>query len=126
MKTNTKLLSNFIRDFKLENDDQSVCFKASIEFHAKGVYKKMDTEVHLVTILKTGLSVLYLLDPAVMQNQVPDTIPYIEQLFSYKENEFLSIQGTDGHYGPYTLNIFPLEKNCYPETLDEIRKKENN
>ncbi|CAN5890619.1 hypothetical protein BH11BAC4_BH11BAC4_08740 [soil metagenome] len=40
MRTDDKLLRSFIRDFHLENIDGSVCFKATIEFSAAGLYKK--------------------------------------------------------------------------------------
>ncbi|CAN5890502.1 hypothetical protein BH11BAC4_BH11BAC4_08710 [soil metagenome] len=123
MKTSAKTLRNFILDFDLGCVDQSVCFTAALAFTAEGVFKTLDTEIHVVTLQVTGLSILYLLSIAIAEQNIPDTLPFTEELFSYTKGQCLTIKGNSDHYGPYTMEIFPIEKICYPQTLEEIKHK---
>ena len=123
MKTHAQLLKNFIQDFNLENEDESVCFTANIEFRTDSLFKKMDSEIHLVTFQQSGLSVLYLLDPDIAKQKIPDVIPYDDENFFYNKNRFLIVKGLSPDHGAYSLIIYPVERKCYSKTTAELRMK---
>lgn len=123
MKTQVPTLQNFIRDFNLENPDETVCFLANIEFRTERLFKKMDTEIHIIYLTQTDLSVLYLLEPDILAHNIPDSISYSAENFVYNQNRSLLIRGVSPHHGPYTLMIYPLERRCYADTAKELMQK---
>ncbi len=127
MKTRESLLSDFINDFNLEAaQDDAVCFDASIEFRAKGVYKKMNSEVHIITLKMTGLSVVYLLHPDIARHHIPETIPFSADHFTYLQHAALMIVDHSPLFGKYLITITPLSNACEPQTIAELRAKKFN
>lgn len=110
MKTGIELLGNFIRDFSLEDADEIVSFNARIRFTSNFFSGTTDSTIQVITIRATGLSVFYFLNPEIAQNQIPDCIPYDEQLFFYSKNESLVIKGSNSLSGFYILKIYPVKK----------------
>jgi hypothetical protein len=127
MKTTQNLLINFIKDFDLEIDgEDAVCFDAMIEFRAKGIYRRLDSEVHIITLSLTGLSVLYLLHPDIPRLHIPDTLPFDPEQFTYLKNSALMMASHNALFGRYLITITPLRNGCSEQTVAELKAKRFN
>ncbi len=126
MKTVTKSLRHFIKDFKLEAKGRTICFDALIYFKAKEEVILLPTEVHILNIGKDAFDVLYLLHHNIALHHIPDIFDPLNEKFTYSTGKALIIKGTASFYGSYTLSIHPTNKTCSEETLKEIHSKTYN
>jgi hypothetical protein len=127
MKARESLLINFISDFSLEvSGDEAICFEASVEFRAKGIVRKIDTELQINTLEKTGRSVVYLLHPDIYQLNIPDTFPFDPKHFVYLRHSALIITGSNVDYGEFSVSLRAIDTSCTEQTLNELKAKKLN
>lgn len=125
LKVITKILTDFINDFKLETKAHLVCFDATVHF-ASSVNLSLSTEVHIINILNKAIDVVYLLNPEIQRYGIPDTFESNNTEFTYVKGMALVIKGSSDLYGDYTLSIHPASDHCKPETIRELQTKQWN
>jgi len=127
MKATQDQLVRFISDFNLEMTGEGVvCFDASIEFRSSTIYRKLDSEVHIITLDLTGLSVLYLLHPDIPRLHIPDTLAFDPEQFTYFRNSNLVMASHNALFGKYLITITPLSNGCTEHTIRELKAKKFN
>ncbi|WP_255153704.1 hypothetical protein [Ferruginibacter sp. HRS2-29] len=127
MKATQDQLVKFISDFHLEmTEEHVVCFDASIEFRTATIYRKLDSEVHIITLSLTGLSVLYLLHPDIPRLHIPDTLPFDPGQFTYFKNSSLVMASHNALFGKFLITITPLSNGCTEHTIKELKAKKFN
>lgn len=127
MKASQSLLVNFINDFQLEvSGDEAICFEAAVEFRAKGVYRKLHSEVQIITLQNTGVSVVYLLHPDINNLNIPDTFPFDPLHFVYLKHSALIITGENVDYGEFSIRLLLIDNSCSEHTISELKAKKLN
>ena len=121
------MLADFIRDFNLKTAEKEViCFDARIEYRAQGVYRRLESEVQIIFLEKTGLSVVYLLHPDISKYDIPDTFPFDPEQFVYIRNAALIIVGNHPGTGRFSVTIQTLDNSCEVDTVEELKAKNLN
>jgi len=86
---NEEALDKFIEDFRLRQPDGIIGFAAQIKFHLNGYIKTRYTEVQ---ILKgNDLNAIYLINPDLPFEDLPDTFMLQASTFEYIANDRLEI-----------------------------------
>ena len=111
MKTTLKTLVGFIDDFKLTNPEGAVCFDGTIYFSSSSISTKFITEIHILAISVSNISVLYFLNPQIAEYGIPNMFRDDEQSFTYLDKEALIIKGQTHIYGNYVIAIHPEKRN---------------
>ncbi|UAY52861.1 hypothetical protein [Ferruginibacter albus] len=126
MKTKFKPLSQFIADYRLNKfDNDIICFEAMIYFMSDMNSIQFPTEVQIITIGKTGIDIVYLLQNTTQTYKIPNTFIAGKEQISYTPDECLIIKGTNLRYGNYYLSIKP-QKDCSEETINKINQRIKN
>lgn len=127
MKVSHPMLLNFIEDFKFQAAGTDlICFDADVVFLAQGRSKTVRTEIQIVTIAHSGLTMLYLLNPDVISSKIPETIFFENGKFMYLERSALLYLDQNDEYGKYTISIMPLNRQCSDEVLNGLKKMHDN
>ena len=103
MKIVTSSIATFIADFNLVKSDGIIFFNAIVKFTSNHRNIEILTEVQIVGISAKEENVIYLLNPAVSNNQIPDMFDNTSAI-AY-DGSCLSINGYSPVHGPYTLKI---------------------
>lgn len=125
MKIQSHSLLKFIEHFKLAGNQDPICFRAVILYTTLHRQVQLPTEVHIVHHDINGMEVIYLLDPEVPKQGVPDIIDNLP-LVQYRPYEYLFIKGHSAEDGNYILSIHPVSVSCHPATLQELYTKAYN
>jgi len=125
MKQQTAPLVAFIRDYQLEQPNGIICFMASVHFQAQNAWFKFISAVHIITISRKHLDVLYLLNPDIDTRKIK-TMFTNNHKFIYSRTKRFEITGRSKQYGPYSIFIIPINKNCEQQTIGELQAKRNN
>jgi hypothetical protein len=125
MKQEAPPLKSFINDYQLENPNGSVCFKASVHFHAEKTWFKFISQVHIITISFKHLDVIYLLNPEIEAKKIK-TMFTNNQRFNYSRTRQFEIRGRSKLYGNYSICIIPINNHCEEATMVELHAKKNN
>lgn len=108
MKSTETVLTDFIRDYKLELPGKAVCFDAEIQFKTATILKNFVCPVHIVTMELKKQSVIYLLNDQLADFGLPDTFAFDPESFHYHPNKGLSVTDYDLLRGKFTLLIVPI------------------
>ncbi len=101
---NNEAIDRFIEDFNFRKPEGIIGFAARVKFHLNGHVKTRYTEVQ---ILKgNDLNAIYLINPDLPFEDLPDTFVLQESTFEYIENDRLEIY-SNTHPGNH-VKIIPV------------------
>lgn len=101
---NHEALKAFIKDFKLMRNDGIVVFPARVQFHVSEHTKLRYTEVQI--LLGDNLDTIYLINPDLPFESLPDTFMSEASIYKYVEHDHLNI-ASKNESGIYT-KLFPV------------------
>ena len=126
VRKNNSILDNWIKDFHLQSpEDGSICFNAAIQYETVGHFKQLYSEVHIVHIYEKGLTVLYLLEPEIVKQNIPEMLYFDMQHFNYYPHMPMEIKDI-GPEGKYKMTITVKERICSDATKAELHEKKYN
>jgi len=126
MKQLNKSLCNFIATFELEHPTKGICFDAKLFIYTAKIKIEAEGEIQIVTIDRKKLDVLYILDPLINVEGLPDMFLIDDFEVSFNNKFGLKLKGLSPTLGAYSLVIQPTGKNCTEPTYNEIYAKTNN
>jgi hypothetical protein len=91
--SNTTAIHQFIADFQLKQPLGVIGFAAKIKFHLNGITKTRYTEVHILT--GDNLNTIYLINPDLPFEDLPDTFMAKASTFKYIAGERLEIHAKE-------------------------------
>lgn len=122
MKLNQTILTEFIKDFKLDSTGKAIFFDADIQLKTATISKRFNCEVHIISMVEKNMVILYLLYPELGEQGLPDTFPFDPNSFSYAKNKSLTIEDYDLLRGKYSLEIMPLKAGFKLEATHSLHK----
>ena len=126
MKQLNKSLCNFIATFELEHPTKGICFDAKLYVYTAKIKIEAESEIHIVTIDRKKLDVLYILDPLINVEGLPDMFLINDFEVSFSKEYGLKLKGMSSTLGAYSLIIQPTGKYCIEPTYEEINAKTYN
>ena|ERR1700722_20671573 len=95
---------NFIKEFGLKKPDGITSFDAVVTFRRQGYRKTIGTEVQIIT--SANLEAVYLINPEISKEGLPDTFRSGNEIFMYIQHECLYIKN-EKDASAYDIMIFP-------------------
>ena len=120
MKITTEILKDFVNDFKLESEDETICFYAVVDFVA-GITIQLLSEVHIVALQNDAKDVVYLLSPDIPKCGMPDMLTSGHLKFIYGKERGLIVEGHSPLYGGYILSICTINNLDKPATAEALQ-----
>ncbi len=100
-------LVEFIDDFSLRQSGKAIYFNARIHFSCEEKNITILAEVHIVGIKAKDINTIYIIDPEVSANEIPDMLNDKSEIFEYRKKECFIIIGYSKKYKDYTIYIYP-------------------
>jgi hypothetical protein len=104
MMHNHNALLQFVRDFQIMRDDGVVVFPGRVQYHVGTHSKTRYSEVQI--LLGNGLDTIYLTNPDLAFEDLPDTFVSNTSTYHYTEKNHLTI-GTKNEPGVF-VKIYPI------------------
>lgn len=105
----TASLISFVSDFKLLSNQGTIVFEGNINFTTAKTTITLGSEIHIIHLHAKRLDVIYLLNPAIAKQGIPDMVISNAEI-GYWPYKTLFTNGTSPVHSDYTLTIMPSPK----------------